>query len=300
MRLFFVKGKQGLFLGVRTTKISIIIPVYKVEKMLARCLDSLLAQTYTDWNAFLIDDASPDRSGEVAMQYVQKDPRIHYMRNEKNMGVSATRNRALALIQSEYVAFLDSDDWWEADALEKMMAAAEKYEADIVQCAWRINYPDGSEIIEENTFPDLRKFSRSEFAIPLKKMFTSISMNHVHRKLVRRELFRGLMFAEDLKTAEDLKMSFQLLMKARTIVFIPDTVYHYYRDGSGLTGKGLPFRKKWQNNRAVSTYMLSALKGTEFNTVPLRFLAWFRPYSIILDKIKRILRDRKAIKQQSV
>ncbi len=278
-------------------RVSIIIPVYKAEKTLARCLDSLLAQTYSDWKAILIDDASPDGSGEIAKQYVQMDSRFCYIQNEQNMGVSATRNRGLTLLEEGYAAFLDSDDWWEDNTLEVMLGAARKYDADMVQCTWRINYPDGTEIPEENTFPELRVFDRKDFGIPLKKMFTGISMNHMARKIVRYELIRDLRFNESLRTAEDLEMSFRTLLRAQRIVFVPDALYHYFRHGAGLTGSGLSFQRKLQDNRSVSKIMLENLPGTPWNGSGYRILAWLRPYIIILDKVIRILRDKKALKQ---
>ena len=278
-------------------KVSIVVPVYKAEETLERCLNSILMQTHSDWKAILIEDASPDNSGRIAEKYAQMDSRIRYLRNERDMGVAATRNRALELLEEGYAAFLDSDDWWEPDALEKMLSAVRQYDADLVQCAWRINYPDGSEIVEENTFPELRVFEREEFGIPLRKMLTGISMNHTCRKLVHCELLKGLRFDEALETAEDLEMSFQLLLRAKRIVFVPDGLYHYYRHGAGLTGSGLSFRKKWRANCMVSERMLQQLPGTELNTFRYRLLARTRPFIIVLDKVMRLLRDKKMLKR---
>ena len=281
-------------------KVSIVIPVYKAEKTLERCLNSLLMQTHSDWRAILIEDASPDGSGRIAEKYAQMDSRICYLRNERNIGVAATRNRALELLEEGYAAFLDSDDWWETDTLEKMLSAAEQYDADMVQCAWRINYPDGSEIVEENTFPELRIFEREELGIPLKKMLTGISMNHTCRKLVRCELLKGLRFDEALETAEDLDMSFRLLLRAKRIVFVPDALYHYYRHGAGLTGSGLSFQKKWRANCMVSERMLQQLSGAEWNTFQYRLLARTRPFVLVLDKAIRLRRDKKMLKRKGV
>lgn len=275
--------------------IDIIIPVYKAEETLSKCLDSLLAQTYPHWRAILIDDCSPDNSRKVGLEYAVRDSRITYLINEKNLGVAATRNRALKLLKGQYVAFLDSDDWWEPQTLERMHATAAQHRADIVQCSWFINYPDGTEIAEPNSFDDLRVFNRENYAIPLRKMFTGISMNHVARKLVRRELFQGLEFSPALKTGEDLEMSFQLLLKSNVIAFIPESLYHYYRCGTGLTGSGISFLNKWRGNCQISAIMLKGLKGTNLNTPTLRLLAWLRPFTIIMGKVYRTLRDKRSI-----
>lgn len=281
--------------GVDETNVGIIIPIYKAEKMLERCLDSLLSQSYTHWRAILIDDASPDGSGAIAQRYARQDSRFLYLRNECNLGAAAARNRGLELLEDGYAAFLDSDDWWEPDFLEKMLSAAQDNQSDMVQCAWRINYPDGSEIPEPNTFPEYRVFDRPEFAIPLRRMLTGISMNHMARKLVRTELIRGQAFNEALHTAEDLDMSFRMLMRSQRIVFIPDALYHYYRHGEGLTGNGLTFRQKWRDNRSVSSVMMQQLQGTDLGSRRHRVLAWLRPYTIILDKMMRMLRDGRAL-----
>lgn len=280
--------------------ITIIIPIYKAEATLARCLDSLLAQTYPHWRAIMIDDASPDNSREIGRRYAAQDSRFIYMINERNMGVAATRNRGLGMLGEGYAAFLDSDDWWEPDALERLHSAAEKYNADIVQCTWFIDYPDGSSTPKSNTFRDLKVFDRKEFHIPLRKMLTSISMNHVYRKLTRCELFRDLQFNAGLRTAEDLELCFRLFMRAKNMVFIPDPLYHYFRAGTGLTGSGLPFRRKWKDNRAVSTTIIRELKGSDLDSRFHRILAWLRPYTITADKAMRILQDKRALRRKSV
>ena len=92
------------------SKVSIIVPVYKVEQYLARCIDSILAQTYKDWELLLIDDGSPDRSGFICDEYATKDPRIRVFHKE-NGGVSSARNIGIESSHGEWIYFLDSDDY---------------------------------------------------------------------------------------------------------------------------------------------------------------------------------------------
>ena len=92
-------------------KVSIIIPVYKVEMYISRCLDSILNQIYTEWEAILIDDCSPDKSGEICDEYAKKDSRFKVIHREKNGGASAARNQGLEIATGEYIAFIDSDDY---------------------------------------------------------------------------------------------------------------------------------------------------------------------------------------------
>ena len=100
-------------------KISIIIPVYKVEEYLPACLDSVLAQTFTDWEAICVNDGSPDNCGAILAEYAQKDSRIKVI-SQENQGVSVARNKALENAQGEYISFLDSDDELAPTFLQKM------------------------------------------------------------------------------------------------------------------------------------------------------------------------------------
>ena len=111
--------------------ISVIIPVYNVEKFLAECVDSVLAQTYTDWEAILVDDGATDASGAMCDAYAAKDPRIRVIHRE-NGGLSAARNTGLKAARGEYVYFLDSDDYIEPDTLALLLETAEREQADVV------------------------------------------------------------------------------------------------------------------------------------------------------------------------
>lgn len=111
--------------------VSVIIPVYNVEKYLEECVDSVLAQTYTDWEAILVDDGATDSSGRMCDAYAAKDPRIRVIHRE-NGGLSAARNTGLKAARGEYVYFLDSDDYIEPDTLALLLKTAEREQADVV------------------------------------------------------------------------------------------------------------------------------------------------------------------------
>ena len=100
-------------------KISIIIPIYKVEKYIRECLDSILNQTFTDWEALLIDDGSPDNSGVICDEYAAKDNRFKVFHKE-NGGVSSARNLGLEKATGEWVTFIDADDWIEKEAVYQL------------------------------------------------------------------------------------------------------------------------------------------------------------------------------------
>lgn len=111
--------------------ISVVIPVYNVEKYLTECVDSVLAQSYTDWEIILVDDGATDSSGAICDKYVANDPRIRVI-HQKNGGLSAARNTGLKAARREYVYFLDSDDYIEPHALEQLMDTARREHADAV------------------------------------------------------------------------------------------------------------------------------------------------------------------------
>lgn len=123
--------------------ISIVIPVYNVEKYLAECLDSILDQRYRDLEAIVIDDGSTDASGDICDQYAKQDPRVHVF-HEKNSGVSAVRNLGVKRATGDWVMFLDSDDHLYPDALGQLMDGALKYDADIVSGTYTFEYQDAN------------------------------------------------------------------------------------------------------------------------------------------------------------
>lgn len=126
-------------------KISIIVPVYKAEKYLNRCVDSILAQTFTDFELLLIDDGSPDKSGEICDEYARKDSRVRVIHKE-NGGVSSARQRGLDESIGEYTIHADPDDWVEPTMLEELYNKANKEDADMVICDFFYEYKTGSVI----------------------------------------------------------------------------------------------------------------------------------------------------------
>ena len=130
----------------RTPMISMIMPVYNVEAYMDQCLESVEAQTFTDFELILINDGSTDRSGEVCRRWRDKDARIRLIETE-NKGVSAARNRGIEEAGGRYLAFVDPDDWLDKDYLRKLYEEAERSGADYTECdLWRVNGRNGSMI----------------------------------------------------------------------------------------------------------------------------------------------------------
>lgn len=277
--------------------INIIIPVYNAEKTLERCLESVMSQTYQGpWRAILIDDASGDGSREMMRRAAQQDSRFVCVYNQNNLGASATRNVGLELVKEGYAAFLDSDDWWEPEMLECLYDLAVKNDADIAQCGFFYNYPGGKQYTPPPAFDSGQVLDRSRFDKVYYRMATGINMNHVCMKLIRAEVIEGVQFLTTLKTAEDLAFCVELFKRAKRYAYVPKPLYHYYRDGSGLTGSRLSGAEKWKANRAVSGVIQKNLKELGADGVFLRILVALRPFTITVSKIYRMLLERRSLK----
>jgi len=273
-------------------KVQIVIPVYNSAKYLRRCLDSLLEQTYPYWEAIMVNDASKDNSIEIMKEYQAKDERMVIYEMEENQGVSKVRNFALTKLSEKYTAFLDSDDFWEKDMLEVMIEKAESENADVVQCRYFYDYAGGRRVLPKGVFKEDTAIDKNHIKKIYYKMSVGINMNHVCMKLIRTELIKDIRFDPTLRTAEDLKFCTELFCKVESYYFINRAFYHYCRNEESLTGKGLSGKEKLKANRRVSKDMIKAVKKLGIGTPLLKFLCVLRPYTIIVSKIVRMVKEK--------
>jgi len=136
--------------------LSVIVPIYNVDRYLKKCLDSLLNQTYTNLEIILINDGSTDSSYEICKQYAGKDPRFRLI-NKENGGLGQARNVGLENANGDIYAFVDSDDWIDIRMFEKMISAMEEYNADIVQCNYCRTRSEKINVLEQTEYPQLYK-----------------------------------------------------------------------------------------------------------------------------------------------
>lgn len=278
-------------------KVQVVIPVYNAAKYLKRCLDSLENQTYPHWEAIIIDDASKDESAKIVKEYMEKDERIVFFSLEKNQGVSNVRNLALEKLSEKYTAFLDSDDFWEKDILEVMVEKAEKEKIDVVQCRFFYNYPGGKQVLPKGAFETDTKINKRQIKKIYYKMATGINMNHVCMKLIRTDLIKDLRFDTSLKTAEDLQFCVKLFSSVESYYFMDRAFYHYCRNEESLTGKGLSGKEKLKANRRVTADLLGAISKLGIDTPLLKLLCYFRPYTIVVSKIFRMIKEKLFSKE---
>ncbi len=277
-------------------KVQIIIPVYNAEKYLKKCLDSVKMQTFTDWQAIIIDDASSDGSADIIKEYCSADERFVHIKLEVNGGVAVARNVALSRLSSKYAAFLDADDYWEHDMLALMAEKAEKNASDVVQCRFIYDFPNGKQFLPKGAFSkDVSLCDKSLKQVYI-KMMTGINMNHVCMKLIRTQLLDGLKFDTQLKTAEDLNFCIKLFKKVKRYDFVNKTLYHYCRNETSLTGKSLSALEKFKANNRVSADLAEALPDWGMDNIFYKGLSYMRPYIITVSKIWRIILEKILFK----
>lgn len=214
-------------------KLSIIVPIYNVEQWLSDTIESILAQSFRDFELILVDDGATDGSGAICDQYAVRDSRIRVI-HQKNAGVSAARNAGVAAARGEHIGFVDSDDIVETDMYEIMMELAYTYSADIVQC-----FHDRAITLNASTrCNDVEIMDGKSF---VRRLFTKKSADYTNQvslctKIIRRELFEGITFPVG-QVYEDEQETYKICLKARKIVETPNVLYHYVRrDNSIITG----------------------------------------------------------------
>lgn len=229
-------------------KISVIIPIYKVEKYLNRCVDSVLNQTLTDLEVILVDDGSPDGCGKICDQYAEKDERIKVVHKE-NGGLSSARNAGLDIATGEYTFFLDSDDWLEKDGLERLYNKAIETNVDFVRFRpYKANWPNLPALAPYVDDPscELRSGYYDCDAIKrevLPRVLATDSMTlgptvSACMALYRSSFIRdnSLRFDEEVKNSEDVIFSAQAIYCANSFYYIEEAgIYCYYYNEASIS-----------------------------------------------------------------
>lgn len=208
--------------------ISIIVPIYKVEKTLRKALDSILSQTFTNYELILVNDGSPDTCPAICDEYVAKNMRIKLI-NKENGGLSSARNAGLAVAQGEYTIFVDPDDYVDAEGLDELYATAIKENADITIC----------DLYQEDEYS--RKYLHQkptslESSQVLKDLFYHIEGFTVN-KLIRRSLYTelGISYPNNIYGCEDQYVMAQFLKHDLKIAYCPVAFYHYMYNENSLS-----------------------------------------------------------------
>ena len=217
--------------------ISVIVPVYKVEEYIYRCVDSILAQSFKDFELILVDDGSPDNCGKICDEYAQKDKRITVIHKE-NGGLSDARNTGIdwALKNSNWITFIDSDDWVHTDYLKNLYNAVKENNVDISVCGY-VNTTGEDDLHTKNSEINTLLCTPEDFFIN-----NNINAVVAWGKLYKKSLWNDIRYPYG-KIQEDEFTTHKLLFKCPQIAFVDAVLYYYYTNSNGIMGK------KWTPKR---------------------------------------------------
>ena len=263
-------------------KISIIVPVYNVEKYLGRCVESIIAQTYKEWELILIDDGSSDLSGKICDSYAESDSRIKVI-HQTNMGVSQARNAGLNVYSGDYISFVDSDDWLNEDMYMDLINNIQKFDADFGVC-------DNNNITFENGMmvSERRYIWRYEKPTLVKgeDMFYDIfnKTGTLWNKIFKSSLVGDKRFDTNMTYGEDVQFLMYLTNDASSAVIVPTAGYNYFIDRGGnvvsakINESSIEYIKntvkqyKWLSSKKIPSVGISRLYmviGDVLNKIPL-------------------------------
>jgi len=272
------------------TSVSIIVPIFKVEAYIEQCARTVLSQSWPEIQFIFVDDATPDRSVDVLNELIDKEyprlrERILIIRKPQNEGLPQARRTGIAAATGDFILHVDSDDWIELDAVEKLVKKADAENADVVYFfAWK-EFEDGrSRVITDPEFKTPQAFAD---AVLVHDAHPSVVL-----KFWRRTLFTPEIFFPRFGQAEDMVQSMQLIDRAERIARLPEPLYHYRRTNSDAMSKKKRGARKAQHLRNFLDLYLFYKDSLE--TSPLR-----RSYRKILRKARwwAFLYDRSARKE---
>lgn len=270
-------------------KISVIIPIYKVEQFIVRCAVSLMEQTLSEIEYIFVDDATPDNSiallGEVLKKYPERKDNVRIISHEKNKGLPAARNTGLAIAKGEYIFHCDSDDYVEKDMLEQLYKKAKEDDADIVWCDWWLSFARNERYMKQPEY-----FTSID---ALKGMLGGVMKFNVWNKLVKRKLYTdsNIVFPAGYGMGEDMTMM-RLFARAEKVVYLPKAFYHYVQLNAGAFSKTYSERHLLELQHNVSL-LITDLQQKFGNKLD-REIAYFKldvkfPFLISGDAVKYAL-----------
>ena len=213
-------------------EISIIVCAYNAGKYIARCFDSILAQTYSDFEVIVVDDCSHDDTLAVARQYAQSDKRITVLHNDLNRGISYSRQQAVDAAQGHYIIHADADDYIDHDMLECMHGTARKENADVVICDYDEEC-DGQHTLRRQQPTSLKP----------RQIVIDLLTGKIHgsccNKLIARHLYTapGIKFPAGINCCEDLYVCLCIFARNPVVAYLPRAFYHYVRSSTSITSQ---------------------------------------------------------------
>ena len=222
--------------------VSIIVPVYNAESSIARCVDSILSQQFTDFELLLVDDGSRDGSGAICDGYAAADSRVRVIHKE-NTGVSDTRNLGIAQARGTYLQFLDSDDWITPDATKLLVQTAEAHSCDLViSDFYRVV---GERVSRKGDIDEDRTLTREEYAAHMMEQPADFYYGVLWNKLYRRDIVadHGLRMDPDISWCEDFLFNLEYIRHAERFYALQVPIYYYVKTKGSLASQSLSITK---------------------------------------------------------
>lgn len=225
--------------------VSVIVPIYKSEKYICKCVDSILGQTYRNIELLLVDDGSPDNSGKICNEYAHKDPRAKVF-HQANAGVSTARNLALDNTESKWVMFVDSDDWLERGCIARCVDIAEKNRLELLQFASKRVDDEGNILVDRET-EGTDVMGREEYVNSAGRLRVSVWGNLLRNDIIQKCHIR---FDANLKLGEDQLFIFEYTYHCKRCMKIPDTLYNYRFNPNSATATTNP----WECIKSINAF----------------------------------------------
>lgn len=280
-----------------TPLVSVIVPVYGVEKYIAKCAECLFAQTYPAIEFIFVDDGSPDRSVEILREILQRqDPALQArvrIISKPNEGLSPARKTGLDAATGEYVLHADSDDWMEPDAVEQLVNKALSTGADLVYCDFWKEFKSYHKLDRERTYTVQNK------ELWMKRLYKYKAYGYLWCKFAKRSLYQGV-FVPRYNMHEDIVFSTQLIWRASNIAQLPVPLIHYRRTNVTSTTRVSKAKRRYQSTRNLLDFCANG--GPEVAVVRevlIRKVAWsafrhdrtlFQEYPCLREEAPRFLR----------
>lgn len=212
--------------------ISVVVPIYNVEKYIENCIKSIINQTYDNLEIILVDDGSKDNCGKICDEYATKDNRIKVMHKE-NGGLSDARNCGLEISNGKYVIFIDSDDWIEKNMIELLYSNIIKANADISICEF-VEEDEQGKVVSQKIYDNETVVFDSEGAIKdliIQKTLT----NHAWNKLYSKKIFNNVRYPKG-QLMEDISTTYKLFENSKKIIYQNTALYHYLQRSKSILG----------------------------------------------------------------
>ena len=236
-----------------TPLVSIIVPVYNAEKNIGRCIESVLSQTFKDFELILIDDGSKDNSGKICDEYAARDARIRVIHKD-NSGVSDTRNQGIMLAKGEYLQFIDSDDWITPDATGHFVRMAQEYSCDMVIADfYRVI---GERVSKKGAIEKERLLTRDEYATYMMQKPADFYYGVLWNKFFKRSLIEkyGIKMDNSISWCEDFIFNLEYIRNISLVYVMKVPVYYYVKTKGSLVSQGMSIKKTIQMKRTVFAY----------------------------------------------